>query len=194
MITGTKRFPAYGLPERDGSFAELLTVYDAIGVPPEVLKVARYDSTRTNEGHPLTVPLIWLLSNQEGSVARLETANLPKTRLIGGWPEYAFDMHTRAGKIALRLFSYRCAELQKLLMANLPAEQWQHFMGSLVFRVEGELVDRRQVFSATEAVRRDAEAAHPSNQGFPAPLATRRRGHSEPRRPPPFCRVEALRS
>lgn len=194
MVTGTKRFPAYSLPERGGSFSELLTVYDAIGVPPDVLKVARYGSTRTNEGHPLTIPLIWLLSNQEGGVARLETAALPRARSIGGWPEYSFDMHTRPGKVALRLFGYRCGDLQKLLIENLRTEQWQDFIGTLVFRAEGEVVDRRQVFSATEAVRRDAEAAHLTYQGFPATLATEAlevvRGHTDLLY---SCRVEALR-
>lgn len=194
MITGTKRFPAFSLPECDGSFSELLTVYDAIGVPPDVLKVARYGSTRTNEGHPLTIPLIWLLSNQEESGYRLETADLPKTRLIAGWPEYAFDMHTRAGKVALRLFGYRCAALQRLLMENLPTEQWQDFIGSLLFRAEGEVVDRRQVFSATEAIRRDAEVAHLTYQGSPATLATEAleviRGHADLLH---SCRLEALR-
>lgn len=194
MITGTKRFPAFSLPERDGSFSELLTVYDAIGVPPDVLKVARYGSTRTNEAHPLTIPLIWLLSNQEGSVAQIETVGLPKTRLIGGWPNYAFDMHTRAGKVALRLFGYRCGDLQKLLSENLPTDQWQDFIGTLVFRAEGEVVERRLVLSATEAVRQDAEVAHLTYQGFPPTLATAAleviQDHADLLH---SCRVEALR-
>lgn len=169
LITGTKRFPAFSLPERDGSFSELLDVYRSLGVPEHVLEVARLGSTRTNEGHPLTLPLIWLLAHSAES-RTVETKVGQQPRLIGGWPEYAADMHTRTGKRAIRLFLTKCESMLDLVKQHLPATAVEEFVGTLVFRAEGEEVDRRLVYPGSHALLRDAEQAHLIYQGVPANL------------------------
>ncbi|MEZ4498298.1 MAG: hypothetical protein R2845_16325, partial [Thermomicrobiales bacterium] len=68
LVAGTKRFPALNLPTRLGSFGDLLDIYEAMGVRPDVLATAQMGSTRTNEGHPLSLPLIWLLAASGGEI------------------------------------------------------------------------------------------------------------------------------
>lgn len=170
LIAGTKRFPAYALPEVEGSFPALLDVYRHIGISDHVLEVARLGSTRTQEGHPLTLPLVWLAASA-GPVT-VEQLDLPEPVPIRGWPDYAFDMHTRFGRRVLALFADRCAALRQILDRYLPASAHADLIGHLVFRAEGHAVDRRLSYPGAGAILRDAEAAHLTFSGLPENLVT----------------------
>jgi hypothetical protein len=170
LIAGTKRFPAYSLPEVDGAFPALLDVYRHIGVPDHVLEVARLGSTRTVEGHPLTLPLVWLTASA-GPVT-VEQADLPDPVLIHGWPDFSFDMHTRLGRRALALFSDRCSTLRRILNQHLPITAHADLVGHLAFRAEGHVVDRRLAYPGAGAILRDAKTAHTIFNGLPETLAT----------------------
>ena len=170
LIAGTKRFPAFSLPEVDGSFPALLDVHRHIGVPDHVLEVARLGSTRTNEGHALTLPLVWLAASA-GSVT-VEQVDLPEPVLIRGWPDYAFDMHCRVGRRSLALFMDRAAVLRQMLDPSPPVSARADLVGHLVFRAEGHVVDRRLDYPGAGMILRDAEAAHLTYSGLPANLVT----------------------
>lgn len=169
LIAGTKKFPAYSLPEIAGSFPTLLDVYRHIGVAENVLEVARLGSTRTDEGHPLTLPLVWLAASQ-GPVT-VQPAHLPEPVLIRGWPDYSYDMHTRLGRRALALFGDRGTPLRQMMQRHLPVGAHADLFGHLVFRVEGHVVDRRLDYPGAGAILRDAEVAHLTYSGFPETLA-----------------------
>ncbi|MEP9371168.1 hypothetical protein [Mesorhizobium sp. KR1-2] len=168
LVAGTKRFPAYSLPEVAGSFPALLDVYRHLGASEQVLEVARLGSTRTQEGHPLTFPLVWLAASA-GPVT-VSPEKLSEPALIRGWPNFAFDMHTRLGRRALTLFAERCTILEVLMDRHLPADAHGDFTGHLVFRVEGHVVDRRLAYPDAGAILRDAEIAHLTYSGFPETL------------------------
>lgn len=169
LIAGTKRFPAYSLPEVAGSFAALLDIYRHLGIPENVLEVARLGSTRTDEGHPLTLPLVWLTASR-GPVA-VQPNELQKPTPIRGWSDYAFDMHTRLGRRALAMFADQCAALRKMMHNHLPVSAHADFVGHLVFRAEGHVVDRRLSYPGAGLILRDAEVAHLTFFGFPETLA-----------------------
>jgi hypothetical protein len=169
LIAGTKRFPAFSLPEVDGSFSVLLDVYRHLGVPDHVLEMARMGSTRTQEGHPLTLPLVWLAADASSAI---EPVGLPPSSIIHGWPAEAYDMHTRPGRRALSLFTERSDTLRTLMARHLSPKDHADFLGSLVFRSEGHLVDRRIVYPGSQALLTRAEAAHLTYSGFPETLVT----------------------
>lgn len=171
LIAGTKRFPAANLPTRARSFVDLLHVYEAMGVDPNVLATARMGSTRTVEGHPLSLPLIWLLAASGGETG-VKPYSLPDIRDIRGWPDFAYDMHTRVGKRAIKLFQRECTALDRLVSKWLPPDQRELFVGSLIFRLEGENVDRRLVYPGSQALLRASEVAHLTYQGLPDTLVT----------------------
>ncbi|MEP9373858.1 hypothetical protein [Mesorhizobium sp. KR1-2] len=168
LIVGTRRFPAFALPEVAGSFPALLDVYRHLGASEQVLEVARLGSTRTQEGHPLTLPLVWLAASV-GPVT-VSPEELFEPALIRGWPDYAFDMHCRLGRRALALFAERCTVLRVLMDRHLPADAHSDFIGHLVFRIEGHVVDRRLSYPGAGAILRDAEIAHLTYSGFPETL------------------------
>ncbi|MEP9387258.1 hypothetical protein [Mesorhizobium sp. KR9-304] len=170
LLAGTKRFPAYAFPQVAGSFATLLDVYRQLGIPEDVLEVARLASTRTQEGHPLTIPLIWLASSA-GPVTIAPTA-VPQPFLIGGWPEFAFDGHCRLGRRALSLFTDRCTALRQMMQRHLPIKAHADLVGHIVFRAEGHLVDRRISYPGSGTILGEAEVAHLTYSGFPANLVT----------------------
>lgn len=168
LIAGTRRFPAYSLPEVEGSFAALLDIYRHIGVPEYVLEVARLGSTRTQEGHPFTLPLVWLAAST-GPMS-VDQTDLPEPVLIRGWPDYAFDMHCRLGKQALKLFSDRCTAIRQIMQRHLPLSAHADLVGHLVFRFEGHVVDRRLSYPGAGTILHDAEIAHLTYSGFPENL------------------------
>lgn len=171
LVAGTKRFPAYSLPAVEGSFLALLDVYRHIGVTEDVLEVALFGSTRTQEGHPLSLPLVWLTTSAGGSVT-VEPTTPSASALIRGWPAEAYDMHNRLGRKAIELFAQRCTPIRQLMQRHLAPGHHADFVGTLVFRVEGENVDRRIVYPGSQAILRQAEAAHLTYSGFPATLVT----------------------
>jgi hypothetical protein len=170
LIAGTKRFPAYALPEKEGSFSELLEIYRHLGASDEVLEVARLGSTRTQEGHPLTLPLVWLTATS--SSISIEKAAFVEPRSIRGWPAEAYDMHTRLGKVAIAAFAKKSSTLTALMQQHLPLSSHVEFVGTLLFRLEGHVVDRRVSYNSIKGLLRDAEAAHITYSGFPENLAT----------------------
>lgn len=157
------------LPERPGNFGDLTAVYDAMGVSPLPLEVARQGSTRTQEGHPLTLPLIASLA--AGGVSIMQETSATASP-IAGWPAYAFDMHTRLGRTAISLFLARCQALPDLISEHVAPQDREAFTGTLVFRSEGACVDRRIFYSGSQAILLSAEIAHLTYFGLPTKRVT----------------------
>jgi hypothetical protein len=168
-LCGTKKFPAANIGEKAGYLSELLEVLAQKGVHPKTLQVARLGGARTREGHPLSLPLIWLLSCR--GAANSHEQDLGTVGDIGGWPPYAFDMHTGLGRNALRIFASQCTSLERLVKGRLTPGDYLTFVGELVFRAEGEIVDRRLTYVGSEQVHREAEEAHLTHLGVDAELA-----------------------
>lgn len=170
LIAGTKRFPSPVIPERVGSFGDLLACYRHLGVPEDVLEVARLGSVRMREAHPVVLPLV-LLAATASSEITVQEMDFKEPATIRGWPAYAFDMHTRAGKKAIDLFARRCLPLRVLADRYLLPEQIGEFFGTLVFRAEGSLVDQRLVYSGSQSLLRAATVAHLNYPPLPETLA-----------------------
>lgn len=60
---------------------------------------------------------------------------------ILGIPSYAYDMHTRVGKTAVRVFSY--CEVFKKFFEKTPVKDQAKLVGWVVFYVESEVLDRQ---------------------------------------------------
>lgn len=169
LIAGTKRFPSPVIPERVGAFGDLLACYRHLGVPEDVLEVARLGSVRMREAHPVVLPFVWLAATASPEIT-VQEMDFEEPALIRGWPSYAFDMHTRAGKKAIGLFASRCLSLRVLADRYLLPEQISEFFGTLVFRAEGSQVDRRLVYSGSQALLRAATLAHLHYPSLPETL------------------------
>ena len=158
-LAGTRRFPALNLLGREGSFKALLDVYEHLGVPSDVLEVARLGSTRTREAHAVTLPLIWLMADASDTVQTTHE-QIIDMGMVNGWPSAAYDMHTRYGKRAISYFIKACAEVRKYLHGYVPDAELHELIGSIVFRLEGENVDRRFLYAVSSDLLHQAENAH----------------------------------
>lgn len=81
-------------------------------------------------------------------------------------------MHNRIGKSAITTFVRSCSELSDLMQRFLPQSLHADFAGTLLFRLEGQAVDRRITYPGSEALLRKAETAHITYSGFPENRAT----------------------
>jgi hypothetical protein len=169
LIAGTKRFPSPVIPERVGSFGDLLACYRHLGVPEDVLEVARLGSVRMREAHPVVLPLVWLAATASSEIT-VQEMDFEEPAPIRGWPAYAFDIHTRAGKKANDYFARRCVPLRVLADRYLLPDQIGEFFGTLIFRAEGSLVDRRLVYPGSRALLRAATLAHLHYPSLPETL------------------------
>jgi hypothetical protein len=162
-LAGTRQFPGAQLKERQGSFRQLLDVYEHLGIAPDVLEVAALGSTRTREAHAVSLPLIWHQAARSTERAIREEAP-QRPDLVAGWPGYAFDMHCRAGRQALSLFAdqgFNCSERGiDPLVKEIPPAQLRGIIGTAVFRVEGAAVDRRLTYKGSNHILNEAETAH----------------------------------
>lgn len=169
-LAGTTRFPGVNLHPREGSPRLLLEVFETLGLPPEIIEIVGLGMARMREPHPLALPLIWLSATTAGD-CRIETNNLKPSPTVAGWPAYALDMHTRPGRKAIELFGRRCEPLRRLVEQQLPPSARPDFLGSLVFRAEGALVDRRLLYKGANELLHAATIAQLTHTGMPQNLA-----------------------
>jgi hypothetical protein len=155
-VGGTDRFPALKLMPRPGSMATLLPLFDRAGA--EAVEASRLGATRTREGFSISLPIIGELTAGRQTVAVDE--NHSSLGLIGGWPSEAFDMHTRAGQRAMSAYVRRSRPMQDLLLEYLPPAKHAEFLGHLVFRLEGAVVDRRLQYDGQRTIEAAAKEAH----------------------------------
>ena len=146
---------SFALPRRR---AQAMAVFDHLtdaGAPSPWVEIARLNYRRT--GEPLA-PLVALLSRELAGTARILSDLLPQETMIGDIPGWAYDLFSREGRLCLERF----------LNTGAPAAMWIHrrvrpsrriaFLGHIVFRVEGGLVDRRLCWPLAIRLRAQGDA------------------------------------
>lgn len=159
FVAGTDRFPGAQLAPRRGSIRALLDVYAHLGIPSDILDIGARGATRTQEGFPISLPLVWARAATAGGFEVLEE-ECPSLGFVAGWPSEAVDMHTRPGRRALSLFvAGDNADLNRVLGQVRPGLR-EEIVGTAVFRVEGAVVDRLLTYRGSDQILKDAEVAH----------------------------------
>lgn len=169
-LAGTDRFPGVNLPPRPGSPRLFLEVLDTLGIPRHVLDVVKLGMARIREPHAIALPFVWLDATSSDNCS-VERHRLNPTPLVQGWPSFALDMHTRVGRRAIELFARRCKPLHRLVEKQLPPAARPDILGSLVFRAEGALVDRRLVYTGANELLAASTTAQLTYTGMPQNLA-----------------------
>lgn len=79
---------------------------------------------------------------------------------VGPFPSEAFDQFNHEGRRAVAYFLKACSPMRKLLgEAGVAESQWTEVMHRLLFRVEGDAVNRRVRFKAMPDLRERAVRA-----------------------------------
>lgn len=122
------------------------------GFPLTVVETARAGYRKLGE---ILCPFVALLQplNQSGTTT-IEDDPLPPETMIGEVPSWALDMYSREGRAALNAFLQGDSETARWVRAHVPAARRVNFLGTVVFRVEGQLCLRRLRWPVADELRR----------------------------------------
>lgn len=149
---GTYRCRSSLLRERRGDPQAVLDALCQRGYPETVVEVCREGLRKSGEILP---PFLILLRQAVRRVARhTEPDDLPDEEMAGGVPCWAFDMFVRQGNQAMARFLKTGCETVRWLDDHYPDRGRNRFLGGMVFRVEGGLVDRRLRWGMGDRLRR----------------------------------------
>lgn len=145
-------------------------VVDALSLHPLVALATR-KGTGT-ESLNVALPFAYWLY-QQASVRPLRTAALDSSPRIGCLLAPAYDMHTRAGLQALRLFLKSEPAIRRQLLEAGAMDQIRA-LGFLLFQIEGGLLDRYEDYAPQVRVEAErAELAHYGVRGDATTTALR---------------------
>ena len=138
---GTHRCRSDILRTRKGDPHGVLDALCELGFPESLIEVSRSGLAKSGEILVPFVPLLW--RELQTSARTVEEISLPRPKLVGGIPAYAYDMHTREGKLAIGLFLKRRSETDRWLKELSPPAKRSALLGHMIFRIESACLDRR---------------------------------------------------
>jgi hypothetical protein len=132
------------------------------GLPHTAVEIAREGFRKIGEPLCPFVALLCPLASCEGST--LQDDVMPPQTMIGEVPSYAYDMYVREGRLGLQAFLQRDCGTARWVREHVPAGQRVNFLGTVVFRVEGGLVQQRLTWPIGDELRKlvDIECHGPS--------------------------------
>jgi hypothetical protein len=111
------------------------------GLPESVLASAKEGFRKLRE--PLTAAILLLHPLKSAEETTIEDdPSMPET-MVGDVPSWAYDVHTREGRVALQSFLQGTSETARWVREHIPMEKRVKFLGSVVFRIESGLVRSR---------------------------------------------------
>lgn len=150
-LVGTARCQSDHLPTRKGDPNMGFDALAELGVAPTMVQIARANFTKTST---MLSPFVALLSLQNGVVATgVQDDPTPLETRIDGVPSYAFDMYTRPGRAALGRLLLRNAGMASWAGAFLPRKNRVQVVGELLFRIEGQCLNRRAAGPLSDKLR-----------------------------------------
>jgi hypothetical protein len=143
-----------GLVSRRGEPRLVFDYLCEAGWPHSIVEVAREGFRRTNE---VLCPLVALLCCEQREPTRVESDDLPPEVMIGDVPCWAVDIFWREGRAAFGRFLDTGAPAARWMRGNIRPARRVAFLGHIVFRVEGGLVDRRLRWRLGDDLRRQTD-------------------------------------
>ena len=154
-VIGTDRRPSTLLFERKGDPSALFDCMCEVGLPHSVVEISREGFRRIGE---VLCPFMALLFSQTiPPGAPAESDLFPPQRMIRDIPSWAFDMYSREGQAAYRIFLRSNAESARWVRASISASHRLKFLGTAIFRVEGGLVRNRLRWEVGDKLRHSVD-------------------------------------
>lgn len=140
-LVGTARCQSDHLPTRKGNPNLAFDTLAELGAAPTMVQIAQANFTKTSA---MLAPFVALLSLENDVIATgVQDDPTPVETRINGVPSYAFDMYTRPGRAALGRLLLRNAGMASWAGAFLPRANRVQVAGELLFRIEGQCLNRR---------------------------------------------------
>ena len=154
----------------DWSFASLLASGRAMHVPDEVLRLVMIGQGTYDLNCYLPLAHETVFGNVAHSV---NTARAKHTTSFGPILECAVDIYTRIGQSAYRKLVASQSGLRKLLDMHLRRSNRVRAVGTLLFYLEGSLLDQSIVSDASKALLAEVEKEEARDCGFVTTLGAR---------------------
>jgi len=148
---GTHRCRSFVLRERKGDPHAVLDTLCEKGFPDSVVEVCRVGLTKSGEIMAPFTALLW--PEFQSSSQNVACDKMLQIELIGDIPCWAYDMHTREGKLAINRFLQANCKTSRWLSNLIPATKRPRLIGNMIFRVEGGCVDQRLRWKVGDRVR-----------------------------------------
>lgn len=156
LLAGTARFRGVTLPaDNVRRRNRLMQCMTQARMPLMLYYIADRAAARTSDAMFVSFLPIWTLLSEDQSL-ELSWHTLPLPSMIGGYPAYAYDAHTREGRSALRRFGKECREIRGSLDC-LSSKDRETAIGNGVFLVEGGRQDCSVTFPLGDEI---SAAAH----------------------------------
>lgn len=120
------------------------------GLPHTVVELARAGYRRTGE---TLCPLLALLAGEPRGEASFEPDDMPPEIFVGDAPSWSLDTFTREGRAAFARFLQTDAEAARWIRGHVVPARRVHFLGNIVFCVEGEQLAPRMRWLTGDEMR-----------------------------------------
>jgi hypothetical protein len=166
LLSGSHEFHAVTvLRQSSRHHRHLIRLMVDRGLPRVLLYLAHKAVSRLREDMFVSLPFMHeMLLRTSGTSFRQPTSIAAV--MIGPLLAAAYDMHTREGLLALRLFAERVPPIQRYL-DQVPADQRSRLMRSGVFLAEGARLASQLDYAGSIALANEAHRAELSSPGLP---------------------------
>ncbi|WP_045834973.1 hypothetical protein [Hyphomicrobium sp. 99] len=109
---------ATGRKNNCADLRSLLTIFNNLGTPRELIEVVAEAASRTREPFCALLSLLWLEARsgpEPGTVHR----HLPPARTVCGLPLWTLDFHTRAGRAAIQRFARENGAIRQVIRESI---------------------------------------------------------------------------
>ncbi|MBR1149848.1 hypothetical protein [Bradyrhizobium sp. JYMT SZCCT0428] len=151
FLLGTDRRPSPRLARRSGDTAALFAALAGI-LPPCLVEIAQEGHRRSGEVLPIFVAL--LAPQLQPDLETSEPDEMPPEVMLGPVPGWVVDLYTRPGRAALANFIDGSTRTARWVRLRIPPRRRVTFLGTIVFRLEGQCVRRRLRWTTADELRR----------------------------------------
>ena len=130
-------------------------VFDALcetHIPQTVVEIAREGFRKVGEVLCPFVSLLW--PERQRETATTVDDPVPPEVMIGEVPSWTYDLYSRKGRQAIQTFVQGESATARWVRAHIPPRQRVHFLGTVLFRIEGGLCRQRLCWPTANELRR----------------------------------------
>lgn len=132
---------------------DVLTTFKDLGVPAQLIDVVRSAAWLAREPLTIVLPLLWL-ALRSGRLKTVVANAVPETKVVCGVPLYAFDKHTRLGKLAIQRFARENSDVRRVLKTYVAKNQRSGAACMAAFYADGAPVSQRLVWPDSERIEK----------------------------------------
>ncbi|WP_368506932.1 hypothetical protein [Bradyrhizobium lupini] len=151
FLLGTDRRPSPRLTRRRGDIVSLFAALGEI-LPADLVEIAHEGYRRSGEVLPILMAL--LAPHLQLELTSMKDDDMPAEVMVGPIPGWCIDLYTRPGRAVLAKFIEGSTRSARWVRLHIPPRKRVEFLGTIIFRLEGQCVQRRLRWPLADELRR----------------------------------------